>query len=146
MFLEKEKFLNKQIQSMQKKIELWKQQQAELEIQMNEKRLYLQTLYENLIHRVITQTEYKELRENYQNEIESLLAEINCLEEIQKNNSQKIEHILKLKKEFQSISFSITKEFADKLIEKVEVSPKGTVNVIFYFDELLKEIKVNNIE
>ncbi len=146
LFLEKEKFLNKQIQSMQKKIELWKQQQTKLEIELNEKRLYIQTLYENLIHRVITQTEYKELRENYQNEIESLLAEIICLEEIQKNNSQKVEHILKLKKEFQSISFSITKEFADKLIEKVEVSPKGTVNVIFYFDELLKEIKVNNIE
>ena len=46
LFLEKENFLNKQIQSMQKSIILWKQQQAELEIQMNEKRAYLQTLYE----------------------------------------------------------------------------------------------------
>ena len=146
-FLEKEKFLNKQIQSMQKKIELWKQQQTKLETQLNEKRLYVQTLYENFIHRVITQTEYKELRENYQNEIESLLAEIICLEEIQKNNSQKIEHIFKLKQLFQSTQISeITKEFSDKLIEKVEVSSNGTINVTFYFDKLLKEIKVNSIE
>ena len=147
LFLEKEKFLNKQIQSMQKKIELWKQQQTKLEIELNEKRLYIQTLYENFIHRVITQTEYKELRENYQNEIESLLAEIICLEEIQKNNSQKIEHIFKLKQLFQSTQISeITKEFSDKLIEKVEVSSNGTINVTFYFDKLLKEIKVNSIE
>ena len=118
-----------------------------MEIELNEKRLYIQTLYENFIHRVITQTEYKELRENYQNEIESLLAEIICLEEIQKNNSQKIEHIFKLKQLFQSTQISeITKEFSDKLIEKVEVSSNGTINVTFYFDKLLKEIKVNSIE
>ena len=124
-----------------------KKVQGRADIELNEKRLYIQTLYANFIHRVITQTEYKELRENYQNEIESLLAEIICLEEIQKNNSQKIEHIFKLKQLFQSTQISeITKEFSDKLIEKVEVSSNGTINVTFYFDKLLKEIKVNSIE
>ncbi len=72
LFFEKEQYLQQQVQSMQKNITLWKQQQSVLEIQMNEKRLYLQTLYESLINKVITQTEYKELRENYQNEIENL--------------------------------------------------------------------------
>ena len=66
------------------------------------KKLYLQTLYENLANRVITQTKYKELRENYQNEIENLLSELCCLEEIQKNGTQKIENILKLKEVFKS--------------------------------------------
>ena len=114
---------------------------------MNEKRLYLQALYENLINKVITQTEYKELRKNYQNEIENLLSETTCLEEIQQYNSQKIEHILKLKEVFQSTQISeITKEFANKLIKRVEVSPTGAVDVIFYFDELLNEIEVNDIE
>ncbi len=125
---------------------LWKQQQTALEMQRNEKRLYLQALYENLINKVITQTEYKELRKNYQNKIENLLSEVTCLEEIQQCNSQKIEHILKLKKDFQLIQNSgITKEFADKFIERVEVSPDNTVTVTFYFDELLNEIEVNDI-
>ena len=147
MFLEKENFLNKQIQSMQKSIILWKQQQAELEIQMNEKRAYLQTLYESLIDGVITQLEYKELRKSYQSEIENLLSEISCLEEIQQNNSQKIKNILKLKEIFQSIQISeITKEFSEQFIKRVEVSPENTVTVTFYFDELLKEIGVNDIE
>ncbi len=147
LFLEKENFLNKQIQSMQKSIILWKQQQAELEIQMNEKRAYLQTLYESLIDGVITQLEYKELRKSYQSEIENLLSEISCLEEIQQNNSQKIKNILKLKEIFQSIQISeITKEFSEQFIKRVEVSPENTVTVTFYFDELLKEIGVNDIE
>ena len=147
LFLEKKHFLQQQIQSIQKNIALWKQQQSALEIQRNEKRLYLQTLYESLIHKVITQLEYKELRENYQNEIENLLSEITCLEKIHQHNSQKIEHILKLKEVFQSEQISeITKPFADKFIKRVEVSPNGTVHVIFYFDELLNEIEVNDIE
>ena len=146
LFLEKEQYLQQQIQSMQKNMVLWKQQQTALEMQMNEKRLYLQALYENLINKVITQTEYKELRKNYQNKIENLLSEVTCLEEIQQCNSQKIEHILKLKKDFQLIQNSgITKEFADKFIERVEVSPDNTVTVTFYFDELLNEIEVNDI-
>lgn len=125
---------------------LWKQQQTALEMQRNEKRLYLQTLYESLINRVITQSEYKELRENYQNEIENLLSEISCLEEIQQYHSQKIEHNLKLKEVFQLEQISeITKQFADKFIKRVEVSPTGAVDVIFYFDELLNEIEVNDI-
>ena len=147
MFLEKEKFLRKQIQSMQKNIALWKQQQAKLEMQMNEKRVYLQTLYESFIDGVITQIEYKELRENYQNEIEDLLSEITCLEEIQQNTHQKIENILNLKEEFQSTQIlEMTKEFADKFIERVEVFPDNAVTVNFYFDEFLKEIGVNDIE
>lgn len=109
--------------------------------------MYLQTLYESLIDGVITQIEYKELRENYQNEIENLLSEITYLEEIQQYNSQKIENILKLKEVFQSIQISeITKEFAEQFIKRVEVSPDNTVTVIFYFDELLNEIGGNDIE
>ncbi len=147
LFLEKEQYLQQQIQSMQKNMVLWKQQQTALEMQMNEKRLYLQALYENLINKVITQTEYKELRKNYQNEIENLLSEITCLEEIQQYNSQKIEYILKLKKDFQSTQISeITKEFSEQFIKRVEVFPDNTVTTTFYFDELLKEIGVNDIE
>ena len=147
LFLEKEQFLQQQINHMHNNIALWKQKRSKLEIQMNEKRLYLQTLYENLINRVITQAEYKELRENYQNEIENLLSEICCLEKVEKNSSQKIENILKLKDVFQSTQTSnITKEFADRFIERVEVASSGAVTVIFYFDELLKELEVNIIE
>ncbi len=146
-FLEKEQHLQQQIDFMQKNIVLWKQQQTALEMQMNEKRLYLQALYESLINKVITQTEYKELRKNYQNEIENLLSETTCLEEIQQYNSQKIEHILKLKEEFESIQIlEMTKEFAEQFIKRVEVSPDNTVTVIFYFDELLNEIGGNDIE
>ena len=146
-FLEKGQHLQQQVQSMQKNIILWKEQQTALEIQINEKRLYLQTLYESLINRAITKTEYKELRKNYQNEIENLLSEVTCLEEIQQCNSQKIEHILKLKKDFQLIQNSgITKEFSEQFIKRVEVSPNNTVTTTFYFDELLKEIGVNDIE
>ncbi len=39
----------------------------------------------------------------------------------------------------------MTKEFADKFIERVEVFPDNTVTVKFYFDELLNEIEVNDI-
>ena len=146
LFLEREHSLQQQIQSIQKKIDLWKQQQSELEIQKDEKKLYLQTLYESLVDGVIIQSEYKEMRENYQSEIENLLSEITYLEELQKNCNQKIEHILKLKEVFQSTQISeITKEFANKLIKRVEVSPTGAVDVIFYFDELLNEIEVNDI-
>ena len=146
-FLEQEYSLQQQIQFMQKKINLWKQQQAELEMQMNEKRLYLQTLYESLVDGVITQSEYKEMRENYQSEIENLLSEITCLEEIQQYNNQKIENILKLKEVFQSTQISeITKEFAEQFIKRIEVSSDNIVTVAFYFDELLNEIGVNDIE
>ena len=89
----------------------------------------------------------QQCRMQYQSEIENLLSEITCLEEIQQYNNQKIEHILKLKEVFQSTQISeITKEFANKLIKRVEVSPTGAVDVIFYFDELLNEIEVNDIE
>ena len=146
-FQNKEHSLQQQIQSIQKDIALWKQQKAELETQINVKRLYLQTLYESLIDGVITQIEYKELRENYQNEIENLLSEITYLEEIQQYNSQKIENILKLKEVFQSIQISeITKEFAEQFIKRVEVSPDNAVTVTFCFDELLNEIGGNDIE
>ncbi|MCI9355113.1 MAG: hypothetical protein HFE58_10045, partial [Firmicutes bacterium] len=40
----------------------------------------------------------------------------------------------------------MTKEFADKFIERVEVFPDNAVTVNFYFDEFLKEIGVNDIE
>ena len=114
---------------------------------MNEKRLYLQTLYESLVDGVITQSEYKEMRENYQSEIENLLSEITCLEEIQQYNNQKIENILKLKEVFQSTQISeITKEFAEQFIKRIEVSSDNIVTVAFYFDELLNEIGVNDIE
>lgn len=125
---------------------LWKQQQTALEMQMNEKRLYLQALYENLINKVITQTEYKELRKNYQNKIENLLSEITCLEEIQQNACQKIENILNLQENFRATQISeMIKEFSEQFIKRVEVSPNKAVTVVFYFDELLKEIEVNDI-
>ena len=115
-------------------------------MQMNEKRLYLQTLYESFIDKVITQTEYQELREKYQNEIENLLSQITCLEEIQLNTYQQIENILNLKEDFQSTQNSeMTKEFSEQFIKRVEVSPDNTVTVTFYFDELLNEIGVNEI-
>ena len=146
LFLEKEQYLQQQIQSMQKNIVLWKQQQTTLEMQMNEKRLYLQTLYESLINRIITQTEYQELRENYQSEIENLLSEITCLEEIQQNACQKIENILSLQENFRATQNSeMTKEFSEQFIKRVEISPDNTVTVIFCFDELLNEIEVNDI-
>ncbi len=131
LFLQKEQYL---------------QQQTVLEMQMNEKRLYLQTLYESFIDKVITQTEYQELREKYQNEIENLLSQITCLEEIQLNTYQQIENILNLKEDFQSTQNSeMTKEFSEQFIKRVEVSPDNTVTVTFYFDELLNEIGVNEI-
>ena len=143
LFLEKEPFLQQQINHMQNNIVLWKQKQSKLETQLSEKKLYLQTLYENLANRVITQTKYKELRENYQNEIENLLSELCCLEEIQKNGTQKIENILKLKEVFQSTQISnMTKEFAHTFIKRVEVASSGAVTVIFCFDKLLKELEV----
>lgn len=146
LFLEKEQYLQQQIQSMQKNIVLWKQQQTTLEMQMNEKRLYLQTLYESLINRIITQTEYQELRENYQSEIENLLSEITCLEEIQQNACQKIENILSLQENFRATQNSeMTKEFSEQFIKRVEISPDNTVTVIFCFDKLLNEIEVNDI-
>ena len=110
---------------------------------MNEKRLYLQALYENLINKVITQTEYKELRKNYQNKIENLLSEITCLEEIQQNA---FENILNLQEKFRATQTSeMIKEFSEQFIKRVEVSPNKAVTVVFYFDELLKEIEVNDI-
>ena len=113
---------------------------------MNEKRLYLQALYENLINKVITQTEYKELRKNYQNKIENLLSEITCLEEIQQNACQKIENILNLQENFRATQISeMIKEFSEQFIKRVEVSPNKAVTVVFYFDELLKEIEVHDI-
>ena len=75
------------------------------------------------------------------------MSEVTCLEEIQQCNSQKIEHILKLKEVFQLEQISeITKEFADKFIKRIEVSSDNIVTVAFYFDELLNEIEVNDIE
>ena len=37
------------------------------------------------------------------------------------------------------------KEFSEQFIKRVEVSPNKAVTVVFYFDELLKEIEVNDI-
>ena len=67
-------------------------------------------------------------------------------EEIQQNTRQKIENILNLKEVFQSTQIlEITKEFAEQFIKRVDVSPTGAVDVIFYFDELLNEIEVHDI-
>ena len=115
----KEKLIDKK-GHIDKTEELTKEKNS-LEKKLNEKRLYFKNLYEDKMKNLITEDDFKFLREEYSKDVESYqnrIEEIDKLLEEQENAEDKktdIESILKKYKHIDKLNKVIIDEFIEKI-------------------------------
>ena len=115
---------------------------AELRRQAQKSKVFLNGLYENLVNGILTETEYRELREGYTQEVNS------ALERIQQLNAQQS----KLKRQAKSyISMAdilakvdtdteLTAQLVDALIERITVNGPEDIAIDFRFESGFDEL------
>ena len=120
---------------------------AGLQKQAQKSKAFLNGLYENLVNGILTETEYRELREGYTQKVNS------TLERIQQLNAQQSE-LEKQAKGYTSMAdmlakidtdTALTAQLVDTLIERITVSGPEDISIDFRFesgfDELMEVLR-----
>ena len=104
-------------------------------------RMFLKSLYESLVNKIITDDEYFEMKQEYESKISFALSKISSIEKSQKDLRKKIKDYNNAEKHIAFIHNKeiLTAELADKLIDKVLVYSDKRVDVFFNFDDKKKE-------
>lgn len=96
-------------------------EKANIEKKLNEKKLYFKNLYEDKLKGILTDDEFKMLREdyskdveNYQTRLDEIVQELDNME-VRKENSVDIESILKKYKNIKELNKTIIDEFIEKI-------------------------------
>ncbi len=114
----------------------------ELQKQAQKSKAFLNGLYENLVNGILTETEYRELREGYTQEVNS------TLERIQKLNAQQSE-LEKQAKGYTSMAdmlakidtdTALTAQLVDTLIERITVNSAEDISIDFRFENGFDEL------
>ncbi|MDO5002878.1 MAG: recombinase family protein [bacterium] len=96
-------------------------EKANIEKKLNEKKLYFKNLYEDKIKGILTDEDFKMLREDYSKEVENYQMRLNEIlqeldnVEIRKENSVDIESILKKYKNIKELNKTIIDEFIERI-------------------------------
>ncbi len=113
---------------------------SKLKKSIEKNRMFLKSLYESLVNKIITDNEYFEMKQEYENKISAALDEISILEKSQKELNQKAEMYSSAEKNIAVVNDTkkLTSELADMLIDKVLVYSDKRVEVFFCFDDSKK--------
>lgn len=99
-------------------------------------------LYEDLVEGILSQEEYKELQNHYAQERENLQAWIREAEEEQRNTDMQIGRFLdwqaKLEQYLGELTFN--EKLANELIERIEVSDQGLIEIRFTCDDVCMKV------
>ena len=100
------------------------------------------SLYENLAEGIISQDEYRELRQHYADERERLQTEILEAEAEQRNADMQVGRFLdweaKLEEHIGELAFN--EKLADELIERIDVSDQGSIEIHFTCDDVCMRV------
>lgn len=114
----------------------------ELQKQAQKSKAFLNGLYKNLVNGILTETEYRELREGYTQEVNS------TLERIQELNAQQSE-LEKQAKGYTSMAdmlakidtdTALTAQLVDTLIERITVNSAEDISIDFRFENGFDEL------
>ena len=99
-------------------------------------------LYEDMSEGTVSQEEYKELQQHYSDEKEKLQAEIKNAEAAQRNADMQIGRFMdwqtKLEQHLGEVAFN--EKLAEELIERIEVSDQGRIEIRFTCDDVCAEV------
>ena len=103
---------------------------------------HIASLYEDLAEGVISQEEYKELQTHYAKERTSLQDRITEAEQEQRNVEMQIGRFLdwqaKLEQHLGEVKFN--ENLANDLIERIEVSNQGRIEIHFTCDDVCRKV------
>ena len=110
---------------------------SKLKKSIEKNRMFLKSLYESLVNKIITDNEYFEMKQEYENKISAVLDEISILEKSQKELTEKAGMYSSAEKNIAVINDTkkLTSELVDILIDKVLVYSDKRVKVFFSFDD-----------
>ena len=100
-------------------------------------RMFLKSLYESLVNKIITDDEYFEMKQEYESKISSAFSKISSIEINQNDLKKKIKDCNNAEEHIDFINNKeiLTAELADKLIDKILVYSDKRVEVFFSFDD-----------
>ena len=125
------------------------QQQTELKnlrAYISKNQNFLNSLYENLVNGIITQEEYQEMRTSYGDKISDTLRKINEVESRQAELEKQYSQYCDLSDAVSVITENntLTKEFINKLISRIEIYKGKKVEITYSFDnEFEGEVSAN---
>jgi len=110
--------------------------------ELDKNRMFLKSLYESLINKIITDSEYSEMKQEYENKITNTLNEIKNLEDNQKRLKEKVEEYSNMEEHIPKIygTTSLTAELIDKFIDKILVYSDKKAEIFFRFENIVKEV------
>ncbi len=131
-----------------RKIGSQKEEHSSLAKYIDKHRKYLKSLYENLANGILDIEEYKVLKNGYEEKIEVARGRYYEIEAQINELQQQIDNLKSLDKDLKSASKTenLSAELVDKLIEKITVWDKHSIEFNFKFENafpLLKEVLAN---
>jgi bifunctional N-acetylglucosamine-1-phosphate-uridyltransferase/glucosamine-1-phosphate-acetyltransferase GlmU-like protein len=112
-----------------------KSELAEVNSEIAKNEYYLKSLFENLCNNIIDDTEYKELKMDYEVKIASLTERKGILQEGVLRQEEKEKKLLEAGESVRLISGAqeLKADVIDKLIDKVHVYKDGRIRVKFHY-------------
>ncbi len=110
--------------------------------EIDKNRMFLKSLYESLINKIIADSEYSEMKLEYENKITNTLNEIKSLEKKQKKLKEKVKKYSDMEEHIPKIygTTSLRAELVDKFIDKILVYSNNKMEIFFCFENIVKEV------
>ncbi len=140
--------MKKQNRVIENRLQSQNAELSELAKEIERHKKYLKSLYENLASGIIDVTEYKVLKQGYEEKIETARTRYFELEMQVKALSEQIANLQSLDKNLKSVNknAALTRDVIEHLIEKIVVYDKNNIEISFKFANsfpLLKEVLEN---
>jgi hypothetical protein len=110
---------------------------AAIQVAVEKSQQYLSGLYESLVLGVITESEYSDLKSNYETKIASLTEQEKNLRDSARHHTERKTELAKAQESITTIigKSEWTAQAIDKLVEKIHVYKGGKIGVKFIFME-----------
>lgn len=137
--------MKKQSRDIDKRLKTQSDELALIAKDIDKHRKYLKSLYENLASGIIDVTEYKVLKQGYEEKIETARTYYFALEIQVKTLNEQIYNLQSLDNNLKTVNKKavLTREIIENLIEKIVVFDKDNIEITFKFSNsfhLLKEV------
>lgn len=115
---------------------------AELSRQAQKNKAFLNGLYENLVNGNLSETEYRELHENYTHQVDTALEQIQKLQAQQSELERQAKGCISIADRMAKVDTNteLTAQLVDALIERITVNSQEDISIDFRFESRFDEL------
>lgn len=118
-------------------------QLSELRQQISRNRGFLKSLYQNFVTGVLTGSEYRSIKSDYEEAIQADMSAVQALEDEQKSLQGQIDQLSDLADRLAQIGkhTELTASLVDQLIERITVYDNDHIEIVFRFRNAFEQLE-----